>query len=201
MFQRTNLPQTLQATSTQSGSDDEDRARSLFLANLSLMTHDAFKSLESLQLELKLLTLAKSNPPPPPAERDEHDLRTPKSQRVESVPSFNPSGSKLAIGQLLSSSGRPLQPITILGDRTDRQARMKGVFRPGHNLPTMTIDEYLEEEKRRGGIISGGTTDGVRPEVDEDDDDAADRDTMKKREWDNFTEANPRGAGNTINRG
>lgn len=66
----------------------------------------------------------------------------------------------------------------------------------------MSIDEYLEEEKRRGGIIEGGgEQSGIRPEPDEDNFEKADAETMKAREWDEFTEANPRGAGNTTNRG
>lgn len=66
----------------------------------------------------------------------------------------------------------------------------------------MTIDEYLEEEKRRGGIIEGGgEQSGIRPQVDEDDLDAADRATMEARRWDEFQEANPRGSGNTMNMG
>jgi immunoglobulin-binding protein 1 len=52
---------------------------------------------------------------------------------------------------------QPLRPFTILpsgaSDRTRLQAQ---VFGPGHRLPTMSIDEYLEIERQRGGIISGG---------------------------------------------
>ena len=66
----------------------------------------------------------------------------------------------------------------------------------------MTIDEYLEEERRRGGIIDGGGEQSGAPEVvDEDDLVKADAETMKAREWDEFVEANPRGSGNTLNRG
>ena len=66
----------------------------------------------------------------------------------------------------------------------------------------MTVDEYLAEEKRRGGMIEGGgERSGVREGVDEDDVEKADEATMKAREWDEFTEANPRGSGNTLNRG
>ena len=66
----------------------------------------------------------------------------------------------------------------------------------------MSIDEYLEEEKRRGGVIEGGgEKSGQAPEPDEDDIEKADAETMKAREWDEFTEANPKGAGNTLNRG
>ena len=92
-----------------------------------------------------------------------------------------------------------MQPFTLLDRRTQLQ---QGVFRSGHNLPTMTIDEYLEEEKRRGNIIEGGgEKSGMKEEVDEDDLDRADEETMKAREWDEFKEANPRGSGNTLNRG
>ncbi|KLU86273.1 hypothetical protein MAPG_05289 [Magnaporthiopsis poae ATCC 64411] len=98
-------------------------------------------------------------------------------------------------------SGRPLQPFTIVGDR-DRAELARGVFRPGHNLPTMSIDEYLEEERRRGGIIEGGgEASGVVPEPDEDDIEKADAEMYKARAWDEYVEANPRGSGNTLNRG
>jgi hypothetical protein len=66
----------------------------------------------------------------------------------------------------------------------------------------MTIDEYLEEEKRRGGIIEGGgEASGIKAEPDEDNYEKADEETMKAREWDEFVEANPKGSGNTLNRG
>ncbi|KKK21240.1 hypothetical protein AOCH_001875 [Aspergillus ochraceoroseus] len=93
---------------------------------------------------------------------------------------------------------QPLQPFTLLDRRTQLR---DGVFRSGHNLPTMTIDEYLEEEKRRGGIIEGGENSGQQEEIDEDDMDKADEETLKARAWDEFKEANPRGSGNTLNRG
>jgi len=87
----------------------------------------------------------------------------------------------------------------------------------------MTIDEYLEEERARGGIIEGGgAASGLSPEPDEDNYEKGDAETMKAREWDEYVEANPkyvppllitnliirkllltmhRGSGNTLNRG
>lgn len=102
-------------------------------------------------------------------------------------------------GPLLSKDGKPLQPFTI----TDKRSQFRrGVFRPGHNLPTMSIDEFLEEEKRRGGIIDGGGgSQTPAAEPDEDDMDQADQATIKARTWDEYIEANPRGSGNTMNRG
>jgi len=102
-------------------------------------------------------------------------------------------------GPLLSSSGKPLQPFTLTDKRTQLR---QGVFKPGHSLPTMSIDDYLEEERRRGGIIDGGgNADTPQLELDEDNMQAVDAATMKAREWDEFVEANPKGAGNTLNRG
>lgn len=102
-------------------------------------------------------------------------------------------------GPILSKDGRPLRPFTLLDTR---QRLQQGVFRPDHNLPTMTIDEYLEEEHRRGGIIEGGgEQSGIKPQVDEDDMDIADKETIKARAWDDFKDENPRGAGNTMNMG
>jgi hypothetical protein len=57
----------------------------------------------------------------------------------------------------------------------------------------MTIDEYLEEERARGGIIEGGgEASGIPPEPDEDNYEKADQETMKAREWDEFVESNPK---------
>jgi immunoglobulin-binding protein 1 len=102
-------------------------------------------------------------------------------------------------GPILSKDGKPLKPFTLLDNR---QRLRDGVFRPDHSLPTMTIDEYLAEERRRGGMVDGGDEQSGRSaEIDEDNLVKADAETMKAREWDEFTEANPKGSGNTINRG
>ena len=99
----------------------------------------------------------------------------------------------------MSSDGKPMRPFTLLDSR---QTLKKNVFRPDHSLPTMTIDEYLEEEKRRGGMIDGGGPQSAeQPEPDEDNLIAADEETMKQRAWDEYVEENPKGSGNTLNRG
>lgn len=54
---------------------------------------------------------------------------------------------------MLSKEGRPLQPFVIMNKREQLKSQ---VFGYGHNLPTMTIDEYLEQERERGNIIEGG---------------------------------------------
>jgi hypothetical protein len=53
-------------------------------------------------------------------------------------------------GPLLGKGGKPLRPFTLLSTRNEMAAR---VFQPGHRLPTMTIDEYIDAEISRGGIL------------------------------------------------
>jgi immunoglobulin-binding protein 1 len=185
------------ATSSQS---DDDTIRQLYLAEMKLYTHQTFQALDLISQELAIL-LQIRNLPQRLGNESNNDSRM---QRIPGAFEYTerldaPLSQRLAGGRgapLLNREGKPLQPFTLTGRRTELQ---RGVFRSGHNLPTMSIDEYLEEERRRGGIIEGGEQ--PQQEIDEDDMDRADQETMKAREWDEFREANPRGSGNTLNRG
>lgn len=183
--------------------NDENAIRELQLTNISLSTHNTLQSLESLNRELDVLAMAPpaSGPTPASLEQDYREragLRK-GSQFSERVDSRRDLLSSANAGPILSSGGKPLRPFTLLDNR---QTIKDGVFRPGHNLPTMTIDEYLEEERARGGIIEGGgAASGLSPEPDEDNYEKGDAETIKAREWDDFVEANPKGSGNTLNRG
>ncbi|KAL2120783.1 hypothetical protein VTJ04DRAFT_4810 [Mycothermus thermophilus] len=195
------------------GIGDEDAVRETHLAHLNYSVHMTFQALEGLNRELEVLAMAPPPPPPgaagaamgpapPPDLRDRRrpDGRAPdNTARLDTPLTQGSSGLINRGGPLLSRDGKPLQPFTLVNSR---QEIAKGVFRPGHNLPTMTIDEYLEEERRRGGIIEGGgEASWKQPEPDEDNMEKADEETMKARAWDEFVEANPKGSGNTLNRG
>jgi immunoglobulin-binding protein 1 len=163
------------------------------------MVFQTFQSLESMAQELHIISLAPPAPPqgsnaPAPDARQTGRDRDGYSERLDGqLPGLRNSGP------ILSADGKPMRPFTILDNRSQLR---KGVFRPDHSLPTMTIDEYLEEEKRRGGMIDGGGPQSeVRAEPNEDDIDAADAETIKQRAWDEYVEANPKGSGNTLNRG
>lgn len=185
-----------------SSGGDEEIVRQVHLANIALSVHMTFQQLESLNREADILAQAPT-PLLPQSTSVEQDERRRQdglkqdgySDRLD-VPFKRLQSYQ---GPLLSKQGKPLQPFTIVGNR---QEMSKQVFRPGHNLPTMSIDEYLEEERKRGGIIEGGgDASWQRPEPDEDDEEKADAETMKARAWDEFTEANARGSGNTLNMG
>jgi immunoglobulin-binding protein 1 len=173
--------------------NDDDAVRELQLTNISLYTHNTFQSLESINRELDVLAMAPppSAPTPQALERDYREragLRSGSeySERLDRRDVLTSANA----GPILSAAGKPLRPFTLLDSR---QTLKNGVFKPGHNLPTMTIDEYLEEERARGGIIEGGgEASGIVPEPDEDNIEKADEETMKAREWDEFVESNPK---------
>ncbi|QDS73206.1 hypothetical protein FKW77_003047 [Venturia effusa] len=180
--------------------NDDAAVRDLHLTTINLAVHQTFQSLELTNLELQILSMAPPTPPPG-QERASHDPRERNSDKNGYSERLDQPRTNLAglTGPILSKDGKPLRPFTLLDKRTQLQ---QGVFRPDHNLPTMSIDEYLAEEKKRGGMIEGGgEASGIRPEPDEDDFVKADEETLKARAWDDFKEENPKGSGNTINRG
>ncbi|OOQ89331.1 putative TOR signaling pathway regulator (TapA) [Penicillium brasilianum] len=180
---------------------DDDDTRRLYLAELQLYIHQSFQALDLLIQELSMLSAMRNAPTPTQTTPDDPRQRTSLgganySDRLD--PSLSQLLGRGRGGPILNSKGKPMQPFTLLDRRTQLQ---QGVFRSGHNLPTMTIEEYLEEEHRRGNVLQGGEQSGMKPEVDEDDLDKADEETMKARAWDEYVEANPKGSGNTLNRG
>jgi hypothetical protein len=66
----------------------------------------------------------------------------------------------------------------------------------------MTIDEYLEQEKLAGGILAPNTNAAPRERPPtEDSEKQEEEERIEKIRWDKFTEENPKGIGNTMNRG
>ena len=85
------------------------------------------------------------------------------------------------------------QPFTLTREQVRGQ-----VFRPGHSLPTMSIDQFLALEQQRGNILEGtGETVKNDPETDKD----FDAETLKSRERDDRWDWIKKGSGNTYNRG
>ncbi|CAN6635708.1 type 2A phosphatase-associated protein 42 [Trichomonascus vanleenenianus] len=176
---------------------DDEAYRKLQLAQQGILALKAFTALENIYMELELL---KNMPPPPPSHpgaQSSQDSR--EKNRNTSGYQFGKLDEPLRnTGPLLSKSGKVNRPFTIVRSRDQVK---KNVFGTGQYLPTMTVEEYLEEELKQGGIIQGGGNDGKEESEDEDNMDKTDEETYKARKWDEFVEANPKGSGNTINRG
>lgn len=178
------LPSTSQS-STAPDEDEDDldsevddilREATLLLIRLSyVQTHSI---LESMGQEIELLLSA---PPSPPrsspqegedrrgksreSDKDMWKLDAPRSNLGPDGkgPLLDPAGKVIDLYFFQSRANhlelqyQPLRPFTILpSDASDRARLQSEVFGPGHRLPTMSIDEYLEIERERGNIITGG---------------------------------------------
>ncbi|KAI0707756.1 serine/threonine protein phosphatase PP2A-associated protein [Earliella scabrosa] len=175
----------------------------------------AHTQLESTNQELDLLR----NAPPTPSQPAPSDDPRMAKKRAEDdmwrldapVNRGGPDGK----GPLLDPQGKPLRPFMILPSNAAERARLQAqVFQADHRLPTMTIDEYLEIEQQRGNIISGGgpqsenqltSKEQLAIDAEQDGtafgDEKAEEKRLKDESWAQFTDSNPRGAGNTMNRG
>jgi len=154
--------QTLSNRPNNDDDNDDDITRSLHLSLLKLSIMQTFSALESIALELDMLSKA-----PPPEQlallrqrQQEEDERSRQRRNnngndgADYSDRVDPSEILSRVnGPLLASDGKPLRPFTLLDNR---QKVKSGVFGSGHRLPTMTIDEYLDEERKRGGMIEGG---------------------------------------------
>ncbi|THH17538.1 hypothetical protein EW146_g3311 [Bondarzewia mesenterica] len=190
------LPTGLSSSSEQDDSETDDILREATLLLLRLTYAQSHAQLENISQELELL---------------------------QNAPPFGP---KISRGRVKISRGResgletrcdkePLQPFTILPSSGSDRARLKSqVFQADHRLPTMSIDEYLEIEQQRGNIITGGgpasaaqPTSKEQLALDSEQDGTvfaeqkAEEKRQKDENWARFTDENPSGAGNTMNRG
>ncbi|KAG5437473.1 hypothetical protein PCANB_000901 [Pneumocystis canis] len=172
-------------------SRDENNLRKHSLELIQLAIFKSLQSLEQLNLELKMIEISKTKKQD--TNNNYHEIQT-KSEIHSVLETKNYSQKNNA---LLDSDGKPLRPFTIIGKR---EYFKKSVFGPDHSLPTMSIDEYLEEEARRGNILFNKEVPQNKKEIDLDSIEDADRITYKAREWDEFKEANPKGWGNRTNR-
>ncbi|KAJ7137728.1 TAP42-like protein [Mycena epipterygia] len=195
-------------------SESEDILRETTLLLLRLCYAQAQSQLLSLSQELDLLQNAPRMPPPPPVQPEDDRRGKERATENDMWKLDAPRGAD-GKGPLLDPDGKPLRPFTILPAGSSDRARMAAqVFGPGHRLPTMSIDEYLQIEQERGNILTGGgpasetaLTSSEQLELESEMDgtkDGAEKEEVKRlkdESWAQFTEANPRGAGNTMNRG
>lgn len=212
--------------------------RSYLLMLCHLHTLLAINALDSIYTELELLNSMPANADSLSQERagrekNEADRRNNQGSAEEWRLDQRWGASNTT--PLLDGKGKPQRPFTILpsgsaaangqasmgssGVQSEMDARQqlrKQVFQTSHRLPTMSIDEYLEEEQRRGNIISGGgQASADAPTSSEvlalrsqgylvgtrEAEEADEEQRRKAIDWDEFEDNNPKGMGNTMNRG
>ncbi|KAJ3270742.1 hypothetical protein HK104_004860, partial [Borealophlyctis nickersoniae] len=183
----------LTTTSTASETIDEELDRDIILTTIDLFIQKTIESLRMIKDEKEMLEkmqeMLKAQQHKQGGE-DRDASTTVEAKHVRKT--WDPRGP------ILDASGKPLKPFVLLNQR---EALRNQVFRPGHNLPTMTIEQYLDNQIAQGNFLQGGGERPEKPQVDDTDEAAVDAETVKAREWDEFRDANPRGWGNRMNKG
>ncbi|KAF9446329.1 hypothetical protein P691DRAFT_673853 [Macrolepiota fuliginosa MF-IS2] len=206
-------------------STTDDLLRTTTILLLRIFYAQTHTQLESMEQELDLLRRAPPSPsgaPPPLGERDGRTKIGDKGKSKEEQEEMwrldlgvSGSGGPDGKGPLVDHRGRPLRPFTILPSNAAERARLQTqVFGPGYNLPTMSVDEYLEIERERGNIITGGgpaslekPTSSEQLQIDSEMDgtvageEKEEEKRQKDEKWAQYKDTHARGAGNTMNRG
>ncbi|OBA22928.1 TAP42-like protein [Metschnikowia bicuspidata var. bicuspidata NRRL YB-4993] len=170
---------------------DEDTVRSLYENQLRLFSVNAFKNLELIAMELQVLESRDS----------QQDIRATEDIRVQKMPlvdrfeytsrlESDPTKQK-DIADLISKLGKILQPFVITGSREKLRS---SVFGTGQVLPSMSIEEYLDYELANGKMASNDAKDSQMGDSDDNTDDSDEE--IRKREWDDWKDENPKGSGN-----
>ena len=103
-------------------------------------------------------------------------------QNPEKIESSIPAA--LNIDDKLTKVERPFKLVK------DRKQIASDAFKYGHSLPTMTIDEYLSLERKRGNIIEGGGAgSAIKREIDEDNEGEMEIELLKARAFDEIKDS------------
>ncbi|OSD08486.1 serine/threonine protein phosphatase PP2A-associated protein [Trametes coccinea BRFM310] len=195
--------------------DTEEILREALVLLLRYVYAEVQTQLERTNEELELLRNA---PPLPPQAPPSDDPRMAKKREEDTMWRLDAPlnrGGPDGKGPLLDPQGKPLRPFVLLGSNAADRARLQAqVFQPDHRLPTMSVEEYLELEKQRGNIITGGgpasenkPTSKEQLAIDAEQDgtifgeEKAEEKRLKDESWAQYTDTHPKGAGNTMNRG
>lgn len=166
---------------------DEDIVRAVYIDQLKFFSLLSFKNLEMLAMELQVLIKRsafqeerKYRASVKAEESDEFGY----TSRLESDPNRRKN-----ISELISKQGKILQPFVIT---KDKQELRRKVFGTGQVLPSMSVEEYLDYELANGKMLKDESKDQGPDDSDDDDSD----EELRKREWDDWKDDNPKGSGN-----
>jgi immunoglobulin-binding protein 1 len=124
--------------------NEEEQLREYYIVELELLILEVKEEFWNIHMELEMLNFKIEQD-----ERMKYKLQDEERVETRNVPSERP-------GALLSQKGKVLQPFVITTERAKREELLNGVFKPGHTLPSMSIEEYLDREMERGNMLSGG---------------------------------------------
>lgn len=152
--------------------EDESTLREILIVQMRLWAIKAMKHLELIGEELEIL---------------EHMEKIRSGQIAECAPQKVPN--------------KPLNTFIIA--KTEAQKKVFGLGYP--SIPSYTVDEWFDQMNKIGHfsgmkkpVTISGQENEENPDSDEDDSEEA---RQKKMKWDEFKDDNPRGSGNTYNKG
>ncbi|KAL3233745.1 Type 2A phosphatase-associated protein 42 [Nakaseomyces bracarensis] len=177
--------------------EDDELLRKLYLQKLKQLSFEAYDEIEKILYEKELLSNFVKMGPVDIEQTDNHNRdkeedSTDPTRYTEKLETLNKP--------LLSKQGKVLRNFTLVDKKTELRNKVKGYGQYG---PTMSVEELLEQEWEQGRVLQGGP-EPTKEEIEAENEDNLewhDKETYKAREWDEFKEENPRGSGNTMNRG
>ncbi|PRP74758.1 hypothetical protein PROFUN_06619 [Planoprotostelium fungivorum] len=150
--------------------DDEERQRDIYKLILGLGCTKAVEEISAIDNEADML------------------------QQIEEMKLKN--GGKL-IREPPTQQQSQFQNFTLLPSKTKRQEFQEGVFKPSWNLPTMTIEEWADQQIELGLLPGPGTVNQPpQKKKEKNKDEETEEETRKKREWDDWKDEHPKGQGN-----
>ena len=88
---------------------------------------------------------------------------------------------------------KPIKTLVL----ESKKVKLQNVFRPGHSLPTMTVQEFYDKTYKDFNFSYANKLPNIQEESDSEDDEDL---TYRLRAEDEFNDSNPRGSGNRLNR-
>lgn len=166
---------------------DEDIVRRVYTDQLHYFSLLAFNQLESIQVELEVLSKKPTFDRHRATEEDRSLPKLPKDEYAYTTRLERNPGKPKKINDLLSKQGKILQPFVI----TNKQDLRNKVFGTGQVLPSMSVEEYLDYELANGKMLK----DDHKTIAISDDEETSDQE-RETRDWDDWKDDNPKGSGN-----
>lgn len=212
------------------GHDNESLLRSLHLETLRVYAEEALEEISSSMRELEMIEMSikyssgggdsmgrsgdlrmmdgrvsSSNPSRPT------DPSPPQPLQMTQI-TQNPITGQLQLTKHQVTKTGQLQPILSTTTQISQRQQIKdGVFRPGWNLPTMSLEELAQREVAEAmqrseaqkiaeaeAIYKPRRYDQLERDGMEDDAKLVEASAQLDREWDSWKEENPRGCGNKL---
>lgn len=183
----------------------EETLRNLSILKLKSLSFKTFNELEQILYEIELLENFVHSPV--------EELDTHAHGNVNTIDKLSNSDKDSGFTDkleslnkpLLSKKGKILRNFTLVDNKQTLRDKVRGYGQYG---PTLSVEEFLQQEWESGRVLQGGENDIDEdpdkprdPSMIDDDYKWSDKQTYKARAWDEFTESHAKGSGNTMNKG